>query len=305
MKKTFTEQEPNLSEAAFEEPAGTAGAAEEQPVGQLAGEAAEQTQNRSAQGMPAQTASGHTVSAAEGCPAAKDGAASAAAAEEERSADGAEEKKLSRRAQVLQVLKFTGFSISAGVIQLVSDGILCDWTGWLPWWPAYLISVLLSVLWNFTLNRKFTFRAANNVPVAMSLVALYYCAFIPLSTFGGDAIAARLPENLGLLVTFMMMVLNFVTEFFWDKFVVFNDKVTEKIVRLFTKKRGKNAAARAAEPQADPASLPPADLAGEELAEAALTDAADAAPADASYGAPFRTADSAPSAESNAETAER
>lgn len=146
-------------------------------------------------------------------------------------------QQASRRAQWLQVLKFTGFSISAGVIQLVSDGILCDWTGWLPWWPAYLISVLLSVIWNFTFNRKFTFRAANNVPVAMGLVALYYCAFIPLSVFGGDAIAARLPAKFGLLVTFMMMVVNFVTEFIWDKFAVFNDRVTEKVARLFVKKR--------------------------------------------------------------------
>ena len=138
--------------------------------------------------------------------------------------------------QFLQILKFTGFSISAGVIQLVSDGILCDWTGWLPWWPAYLISVVLSVIWNFTLNRKFTFRAANNVPLAMGLVLVYYCAFIPVSVLGGDAIAAQLPSNLGLLVTFMMMVLNFVTEFIWDKFVVFNQKVTEKIEALFKKK---------------------------------------------------------------------
>ena len=147
------------------------------------------------------------------------------------------EKRSVGKEQLIQMLKFTGFSLSAGVIQLVSDGILCDWTGWLPWWPAYLISVLLSVIWNFTFNRKFTFRAANNVPVAMGLVVLYYCAFIPLSVFGGDAIAARLPANFGLLVTFMMMLVNFVTEFIWDKFVVFNDKVTQKIVRMFEKKK--------------------------------------------------------------------
>ena len=147
------------------------------------------------------------------------------------------EKRSVGKEQLIQMLKFTGFSLSAGVIQLVSDGILCDWTGWLPWWPAYLISVLLSVIWNFTFNRKFTFRAANNVPVAMGLVVLYYCAFIPLSVFGGDAIAARLPANFGLLVTFMMMLVNFVTEFIWDKFVVFNDNVTQKIVRMFEKKK--------------------------------------------------------------------
>lgn len=141
--------------------------------------------------------------------------------------------QIGKKQQFLQILKFTCFSISAGVIQLVSDGILCDWTHWLPWWPAYLISVILSVIWNFTFNRKFTFKAANNVPLAMGLVLLYYCAFIPVSVFGGDAIAARLPENLGLLVTFMMMLVNFVTEFLWDKFVVFNSKVTDKILNKF------------------------------------------------------------------------
>ncbi len=155
-----------------------------------------------------------------------------------------EVKKASKKQQFLQVVKFTGFSISAGVIQLVSDGILCDWTGWLPWWPAYLISVVLSVIWNFTFNRKFTFKAANNVPLAMGLVVIYYCAFIPLSVFGGNAIAARLPENLGLLVTFMMMLVNFVTEFIWDKFVVFNPKVTEPILKkIKSLKRQKDAQA--------------------------------------------------------------
>lgn len=148
-----------------------------------------------------------------------------------------EEAKPSKKQQFLQVLKFTLFSISAGVIQIISFGILYDWTGWLPWWPAYLISLVLSVIWNFTFNRKFTFKAANNVPLAMVLVLIYYCAFTPLSVFGGDAIAAKLPENLGMLVTFMMMIVNFVTEFIWDKFVVFNKKVTDKIEGWFKKKK--------------------------------------------------------------------
>ena len=139
-------------------------------------------------------------------------------------------------AQFIQILQFTGFSISAGVIQLVSFGVLYDWTKWLPWWPAYLISLILSVVWNFTFNRKFTFRAANNVPLAMGLVVIYYCMFTPVSVFGGNAIAAELPENLGMLVTFMMMLVNFVTEFLWDKFVVFNEKVTGKIEKFFKRK---------------------------------------------------------------------
>ena len=153
----------------------------------------------------------------------------------EETADEAPHKP-TKLQQFIQILKFTGFSISAGVIQLVSFGIMYDWTSWLPWWPAYLISVILSVVWNFTFNRKFTFKAANNVPLAMGLVIIYYCAFIPLSVFGGDAIAAQLPANLGMLVTFMMMLVNFVTEFIWDKLVVFNQKVTDKILGWFKKK---------------------------------------------------------------------
>lgn len=146
------------------------------------------------------------------------------------------ETKPSKKQQIIQALKFTGFSISAGVIQLVSFGALCDWTRLLPWWPAYLISIILSVIWNFTFNRKFTFKAANNIPLAMTLVLVYYCAFIPVSVFGGDAIAAQLPANLGILVTFIMMVINFITEFFWDKFIVFNSAVTDKILNLFKKR---------------------------------------------------------------------
>ncbi len=151
----------------------------------------------------------------------------------ERWAKSSEKVQNPKLKQFIQILIFTGFSISAGVIQIVSFGILYDWTKWLPWWPAYLISLVLSVVWNFTFNRKFTFRAANNVPLAMGLVVVYYCMFTPISVFGGDEIAAMLSENLGMLVTFIMMLINFVTEFIWDKFIVFNEKVTGRIEALF------------------------------------------------------------------------
>lgn len=148
-----------------------------------------------------------------------------------------EQSEKSAQKQFLQILKFTGFSISAGVIQLLSFTILYEWGGWLKWWPSYLISIVLSVIWNFTFNRKFTFRAANNVPLAMSLVVIYYCAFIPVSVFGGNALEAAWGEKLGVVVTVIMMLLNFTTEFIWDKFVVFNDKVTDKIIGLFHRKK--------------------------------------------------------------------
>ena len=148
----------------------------------------------------------------------------------------ARKEKSPKMKQFLQILKFTGFSASAGVIQLLSFTILYEWAAWLAWWPSYLISIILSVLWNFTFNRKFTFNAANNVPLAMGLVVVYYCAFIPVSVFGGNALEAAWGEKFGIVVTVMMMLINFVTEFIWDKFVVFNAKVTDKILSLVHKK---------------------------------------------------------------------
>lgn len=87
----------------------------------------------------------------------------------------------SRKKEVLRILKFTAFSASAGVIELGSFSLLNELSGW-SYWPCYLIALVLSVLWNFTLNRRFTFRSANNVPKAMLLVFLYYCVFTPVTT---------------------------------------------------------------------------------------------------------------------------
>lgn len=156
-----------------------------------------------------------------------------------------EKPKPNRRRQWIEILKFTGFSVSAGVIQFVSTGVLSAWTGLIPYWIAYLVGLALSVVWNFTLNRKFTFRSASNVPLAMVLVFLYYCAFTPLSTFGADAINAAWKAAAGanwrdgyeMVITDSMMILNFVTEFVWDKFVVFDKKVTDKILRRFKKEK--------------------------------------------------------------------
>lgn len=142
---------------------------------------------------------------------------------------------LTKKQQFIQILKFTAFSVSAGAIQLLSFTLLYEWIACLAWWPSYLISIILSVIWNFTFNRKFTFKAANNVPLAMALVVIYYCAFIPVSVFGGNALENLWGEKFGILVTVLMMIINFVTEFIWDKFIVFNGKITDKILGLFKK----------------------------------------------------------------------
>lgn len=161
---------------------------------------------------------------------------------ESQTEDGAQTEAtpapLTKKQQFIQILKFTAFSISAGVIQLLSFSILYDWTKWLrdSWWAAYLISIVLSVIWNFTFNRKFTFASAANVPLAMALVTVYYCMFIPVSVFGGDALEELWGEKWGIAVTVLMMLINFATEFLWDKFLVFNDRVMKKIEGLFKRK---------------------------------------------------------------------
>lgn len=125
--------------------------------------------------------------------------------------------------ELIRSVKFLLFSISAGLIEIVSFSLLTELTAF-SYWPCYLIALVLSVIWNFTLNRKYTFRSASNVPVAMLKVFGYYCVFTPLSTIGGDYLAETLLWN-EYLVTAINMVLNFVTEFLFDRFVVFRDSI--------------------------------------------------------------------------------
>ena len=127
------------------------------------------------------------------------------------------------RKELWRAVKFLLFSASAGIIEIVSFALLNELTPW-SYWPCYLIALVLSVLWNFTLNRRFTFRSANNVPVAMMKVAAYYAVFTPLSTMLGSWLADGLGWN-EYLVTGINMVLNFVTEYLYDTFVVFRGTI--------------------------------------------------------------------------------
>ena len=123
------------------------------------------------------------------------------------------------RKEVLRSLKFFLFSISAGVIELAAFSLLNELVGW-SYWPCYLIALVLSVLWNFTLNRRYTFQSAGNVPRAMALVFLFYCVFTPASTVLGSYLADTLLWN-EYLVTLLNMAANFVLEYLYDRFVVF------------------------------------------------------------------------------------
>ena len=131
--------------------------------------------------------------------------------------------------RVMQFIKFTLFSISAGLIQAVSFALLNETTGF-PYWPSYLIALVLSVVWNFTFNRRYTFKSSANIPKAMTLVFLYYLVFTPLSTWWGDALT-KLGWN-EYIVLGGTMVVNFVTEFLYQCFVVFRNTVnTNELAR--------------------------------------------------------------------------
>lgn len=131
-------------------------------------------------------------------------------------------KNTESKKELLRTLKFVLFSISAGVIQILSCALLNEALG-MTYWIAYLIALCLSVLWNFTLNRKFTFQSAANVPVAMLKVALFYLVFTPLSTWWS---AALTEPAFGIcwneyVVLIGTMLINFVTEYLYQRFFVF------------------------------------------------------------------------------------
>ena len=131
-------------------------------------------------------------------------------------------KNNSTRKELIRSLKFILFSISAGVIQVVSFTLLNELLH-LNYWTAYLIALVLSVLWNFTLNRKFTFQSAANVPVAMAKVAGFYLVFTPLSTWWT---AALTEPAYGIMwneyvVLVLTMLVNFVLEYLFQRFFVF------------------------------------------------------------------------------------
>ncbi len=127
----------------------------------------------------------------------------------------------SRKQELMRTLKFLVFSISAGVIQILSFTLMNEFLGgWWGYWPSYLISLVLSVLWNFTFNRRFTFKSASNVPIAMLKVFAFYAVFTPLSTLLGDYLVKTVGWN-EYLVTVMNMVINLILEFLYQRFFVF------------------------------------------------------------------------------------
>ena len=123
---------------------------------------------------------------------------------------------------VIQAIKFTLFSLSAGLIQVISFAIFRAIFGEEAYWLNHLLSLALSVIWNFTFNRKYTFKPTGHVVRDMLLVALFYAVFTPVTMWGGQKLV-----SLGVfdwLVEGGVMLLNLVTEYLFQKFVVYKEK---------------------------------------------------------------------------------
>lgn len=130
-------------------------------------------------------------------------------------------KKIQKE-EYIRIFKFILFSISAGAVQTVSFTLLKE-VLMAPYWPAYLTALILSVLWNFTANRKFTFKSAANIPVAMLKVALFYAVFTPVSTVCGNRLAQNGVNE--YIVLFGTMIINFITEFLYQRLWVFGKSI--------------------------------------------------------------------------------
>ena len=138
-----------------------------------------------------------------------------------------------------QALKFTLFSASAGIIQFGSTEAFLQILHW-PYWLAFGVGLVLSVLWNFTFNRRYTFRSDMNIPRAMTLVFLFYLVFTPLSTWIGHVLTeGGANEDLVIIGT---MLVNFVTEFLYQRFVVYRKSIdTNDVARRAQEKSAKEA----------------------------------------------------------------
>ena len=144
-----------------------------------------------------------------------------------------------KNSNVIQAIKFALFSASAGIIQVVSFTLLNEFfpdmegsnaiTNWLfnsEYGAKYLVALILSVLWNFTFNRKFTFKSATNIPVAMLKVFGFYCVFTPVSTILGEIVTPKIPWEFGeYIVLGVTMLCNMVSEFLYCRFVVYRNSM--------------------------------------------------------------------------------
>ncbi|MBQ7339830.1 MAG: GtrA family protein [Clostridia bacterium] len=146
-------------------------------------------------------------------------------------------KKIDKK-EIIRAIKFLLFSASAGIIQIGSFALMDLLTNWDYVLKSY-IAVVLSVLWNFTFNRKFTFKSASNVPIAMAKTFAYYLVFAPLSIHLGDMYLVKTLGWNEILIQAITMLINFVTEFLYQRFFVFKNSLDTNVKSKETKEQNK------------------------------------------------------------------
>jgi putative flippase GtrA len=140
-----------------------------------------------------------------------------------------DKKDRNGKREFIRFIKFTLFSASAGLIQTGLFYLLELFFA--NYWACYLPALIASVVWNFTLNRRFTFKSAANVPVAMLKVFAYYAIFTPLSTILGNwLVEVRFAGSpaIDTIVFLGTLVVNFVTEFLYQRYFVFRGKLDNR-----------------------------------------------------------------------------
>ena len=133
---------------------------------------------------------------------------------------------MKNKKELIRKIKFTLFSISAGIIEIVIFTLLNELTSF-GYWVCYLTALVASVIWNFTLNREFTFKSTANVPLAMSKVFLFYLVFTPTTTILGNYLVNNVHIN-EYIVTGLNMACNFFLEYLYDRYFVFKDTIDTK-----------------------------------------------------------------------------
>lgn len=142
--------------------------------------------------------------------------------------------------EVIRAVKFALISASAGLVEIGLFTVLTEFTG-LPYWPRYLVALIASVLWNFTINRRYTFKSTKNVPRAMAMVFAFYIFFTPATTLLGDYLVETLGWN-DYLVTGINMALNLILEYLYDTFVVYRGDMDNNDVAMKESKKNADAA---------------------------------------------------------------
>ena len=134
-----------------------------------------------------------------------------------------EDLKQKNKREIIRMIKFVLVSASAGIVEILVFTLMNELTGF-RYWPCYLMALIASVVWCFTINRRYTFKSAKNVPRAMAMVFAFYLVFTPATTILGNYLAETLHWN-EYLVTAINMALNLSLEYLYDTFVVYRGEM--------------------------------------------------------------------------------